>query len=124
MHVRSTLVAVVDDDPSMRHAIERLLRVTGMACVGYESAETFLAVHADAWPDCAVIDVNLDGADGLQLQARLKAAAPELPLIIITGRHCAAVRAAALAQGCVAYMVKPFSGADLIEAIRRAQTAN
>jgi len=124
MQARSTLVAVVDDDPSMRRAIERLLRASGMACIGYESAEAFLSRHADALPDCAVVDVNLDGADGLQLQARLKAAAPSLPVIIITGRHSVAVRAAARAQGCVAYMVKPFSGAELIEAIRRAQTAN
>ncbi len=85
MHVRNTLVAVVEDDPSMRHAIERLLRVSGMACIGYESAESFLAEQREASPDFAVIDVNLDGADGLQLQARLKAAAPELPVIVITG---------------------------------------
>jgi FixJ family two-component response regulator len=123
MQVRNTLVAVVEDDPSMRHAIERLLRVSGMACIGYESAESFLARQSDASPDFAVIDVNLDGADGLQLQARLRAEAPQLPVIVITGRHSEAVRGAALAQGCVAYMVKPFSGTELIDAIRRVQAA-
>jgi FixJ family two-component response regulator len=123
MESRRTLVAVVEDDPSMRHAIERLLRVSGMACIGYESAESFLAGQGDASPDFAVIDVNLDRADGLQLQARLRAEAPRLPVIVITGRHSEAVRGAALAQGCVAYMVKPFSGNELIDAIRRAQAA-
>jgi FixJ family two-component response regulator len=121
MQVRNTLVAVVEDDPSMRHAIERLLRVSGMACIGYESAESFIAGQREATPDFAVIDVNLDGTDGLQLQARLRAEAPQLPIIVITGRHSEAVRGAALAQGCVAYMVKPFSGNELIDAIRRAQ---
>ena len=121
MQVRNTLVAVVEDDPSMRHAIERLLRVSGMACIGYESAESFIAGQREATPDFAVIDVNLDGTDGLQLQARLRAEAPQLPIIVITGRHSEAVRGAALAQGCVAYMVKPFSGIELIDAIRRAQ---
>jgi len=121
MQVRNTLVAVVEDDPSMRHAIERLLRVSGMACFGYESAESFIAGQREATPDFAVIDVNLDGTDGLQLQARLRAEAPQLPIIVITGRHSEAVRGAALAQGCVAYMVKPFSGIELIDAIRRAQ---
>jgi len=123
MQVRSALVAVIEDDASMRHAIERLLRVSGMTCIGYESAESFLAEQREASPDFAVIDVNLNGADGLQLQARLKATAPELPVIVITGRHSESVRDTALAQGCVAYMVKPFSGTELIDAIRRAQAA-
>lgn len=123
MRFRNTLVAVVEDDLSMRHAIERLLRVSGMACIGYESAESFLAGQREASPDLAVIDVNLDGADGLQLQARLRAEAPQLPVIVITGRHSEAVQGAALAQGCVAYMVKPFSGTELIDVIRRAQAA-
>jgi len=123
MQVRNTLVAVVDDDPSMRHAIERLLRVSGMACIGYQSAESFLAGQGEVSPDFAVIDINLDGADGLQLQAQLRVEAPQLPVIVITGRHSEAVRGAALAQGCVAYMVKPFSGAELIDAIRRVQAA-
>ena len=121
MQMRKTLVAVVDDDPSMRHAIERLLRVSGMACIGYESAESFLVEQGGASPDFVVIDVDLYATDGLQLQARLKAKAPHLPIIVITGRHSEAVRSVALAQGCVAYMVKPFSGTALVDAIRSAQ---
>jgi FixJ family two-component response regulator len=123
MRVSNGVVAVVEDDPSMRHAIERLLRIAGLACLGYESAEDFIAGHAHAWPDIAVIDVNLGGADGLQLQGRLQAMAPSLPVVIITGRHSDAVRGAALSRGCAAYMVKPFSGSVLVDVIRRALAA-
>lgn len=122
MAARGTLVAVVEDDPSMRQAIERLLCAAGLACVTYDSAEAFIARPVEAALDFAVIDVYLRAVGGLELQARLKAEVPALPVIMMTARDSEPVRRAALAQGCVAFLVKPFDGRTLIDAIRGTKT--
>ena len=115
-----TLVAVVEDDASLRVAIERLLRGAGWSCVGYASAEDFAARRDGAAPDCAIVDIHLGATNGLALQARLEKSAPTLPVIIVTAHDQALLRRQAVEQGCAAYLVKPFDGATLVDAVRAA----
>ena len=118
MALQGALVAVVEDDASMREAIERMLRLDGFNAVGLNSAEAFVARRFDASPACAVIDVNLGAVSGLTLQAWLAVDAPSLPVVMITANDGEDVRRKARAQGCVAFLVKPFTGDALIEAVR------
>ena len=124
MGTHRALVAVVEDDASMRHAIERMLRVSGFGCVGFDSAEAYLAARFDAVPDCAVIDINLGAIGGLELQSMLSAEGASLPVVAITALESDAVRHAAIEQGCVAFLVKPFSGAALVDAVRTGLRRN
>lgn len=118
MALQGALVAVVEDDASMREAIERMLRLDGIAAVGVNSADAFIAGHFDVAPACAVIDVNLGAVSGLTLQAWLAVDRPDLPVVMITGRNSDEVRRLAMEQGCVAFLVKPFTGQALIDAVR------
>lgn len=119
MALEAPLVVVVEDDASMRAAIERMLRLDGIAALGLGSAEAFVAHRFDVLPACAVIDVNLAAVSGLTLQAWLAVDRPELPVVMVTGRNDDEVRRVALDQGCVAFLVKPFSGTALLDAVRR-----
>lgn len=112
------LVAVIEDDAAMRHAIERVLRLGGFGCVAVPSAEAYIALRFDTPPACAVIDVNLGAVSGLTLQAWLAVDSPALPVVMITADDSEALRRTALAQGCAGFLVKPFAGDVLVEAIR------
>ncbi len=78
-------VYVIDDDPSMRRALDRMLRAAGFAVETYESAAAFLARDKEAPPCCAVIDVRMPALDGLSLHERLRNAGRTLPVVFITG---------------------------------------
>jgi FixJ family two-component response regulator len=115
-----TYVAVVDDDESACRALSRLLRAEGMHPVGYPSAEAFLADAKRPRFDCLVLDIQLGGISGIELQQRLKAAGSSTPVIYITAHDQPEVREQAQAVGCAAYFVKTAPGRDVIRAIRSA----
>jgi FixJ family two-component response regulator len=115
------IVGVVDDDPSMRTALRRLLQAVGCVVETFDDAEDFLA-HGFRPLGCLVLDVRMPGASGLDLQARLAATRPDLPVVMITGHPTADVHARALAAGAVAVLDKPFEEELLLEAVRRALT--
>ena len=113
-------IAIVDDDESVCRSLGRLLRATGIQSVAYPSAEAFLEDALQAPFDCLVLDVQLCGISGIELQQQLAASGERTPVIFITGHDAPEAREQALAAGCTGYFRKTDSGAEVIEAIRRA----
>jgi FixJ family two-component response regulator len=110
-------VAVVDDDPSVRRCLERLLRSAGLSVVTFASAEQFLALCRREGLSCLVLDAHLGGMSGLELQTRLTAAGSSVPVIFITGYDDAQTIAALERSGAVTYLRKPFEDRVLLGAI-------
>jgi FixJ family two-component response regulator len=116
----SPLIVIVDDDASMRDALTSLLRSVGWRTEGFASAEAFLQsgqVHTTA---CLLLDVQLPGVSGLELQRQLRSRQARIPIIFITGHGNEAMRAEALQAGAVAFFAKPFDDTALLEAIHAA----
>src|SRR5258706_10378861 len=114
------LVLVVDDDPGMLRSIQRLLRQHAYEPVVFSSAQAFKS-HTDfEKAACVVLDINLNDGSGIELRHGLKAAGVSAPVIYITGNDSPAIREAALASGCVAFLEKPFSAQSLIEPLKIA----
>jgi FixJ family two-component response regulator len=116
---KQKMVFVVDDDPSMLRGVKRLLSAHGYDSMLFSSAE---ALHKHDDFDhalCVVLDVNLSGDSGIDVNHRLKAAGVSLPVIFITGNDNPAKRMAAMASGCLAYLTKPFVTSSLIETIEQ-----
>jgi FixJ family two-component response regulator len=114
------LVLVVDDDPGMLKGIKRLLRQFAYDALLFPSAEAFKNHTAFEQAACVILDINLNDGSGIELRHRLKAAGISLPVIYITGNEDPAVRKAALASGCIAFLKKPFSAQSLIEPLKKA----
>jgi len=114
------LVFIVDDDPSLRKGVERLLRQHGYESVSFPSAKAF--IHHDHFKDavCVILDINLKDESVINLRYRLKADGVSVPVIYMTGNEDPAIRKAALESGCLAYLTKPFSAKSLIEPIKKA----
>lgn len=123
-HMTSThpnpVIAVVDDDHSLRNALGRLLRSAGCAVETFGTANEFLARVATPTPDCLVLDVRMPGISGLDLQRRLATDHPELPIVIITGHASCGLRQRALDAGAVAVLDKPFDERNLLDAVGQA----
>ena len=112
-------VAVVDDDESVCRSFARLLRAAGMQPITYLSAEAFLADTKHPQFDCLLLDAQLTGVSGLELQKQLATAGAPAPVIFITAHDDPRVREQAYAAGCAGYFRKTDSGTDVLEAIRR-----
>jgi FixJ family two-component response regulator len=117
-------VYVVDDDPSMRKALERMFRTAGFAVETFDSAASFLAHGQDPSPCCAVLDVHMPAVDGLALHARLKDAGRTLPVVFITGHGDVTTGVRAMKTGAIDFIEKPFADEDLIAAVRTALDAS
>jgi FixJ family two-component response regulator len=113
-------VCVVDDDPSLRRALHRLLQTLGFRVVTFPSAEDFLAADTEPAPDCLILDIHLGTLSGLDLHERLRASGRMIPTIFITGHDDAATRERARRAGAAGYVPKPLDEADLISAIETA----
>lgn len=112
-------IAVVDDDEALCRSLGRLLRAAGMQAVTYASAEAFLADDRQPCFGCLVLDVQLGGISGLELQRRLVKAGNRTPVVFITAHDGPKIREEATAAGCSAFFRKTDSGADVLQAIRR-----
>ncbi|MCG6205809.1 response regulator [Rhodopseudomonas sp. HC1] len=112
------LVAVVDDDESVREALCDLLAVMDIRCRAFDRAEAFLITYRAGAFDCLITDVRMPGLSGLDLQDRLRRISPPLPVIFISADTSAATRARALAGGAIAFLAKPISGGALYEHLR------
>jgi|KBSMisStaDraftv2_1062788.scaffolds.fasta_scaffold295773_2 FixJ family two-component response regulator len=110
------LVAVIDDDASMRRALDRQMRAAGFRCELFSSAEDFLAVAGELHADCIVSDINLGGMSGLELAMHPTVVGLNVPTVLITGRHDALIeeRAQVIAA---ALLLKPIPPGKLLEAI-------
>ena len=114
------LVLVVDDDLSMLKGVQRLLRQHGYEAISFSSAEAFKS-HADYdKATCIILDINLNDGSGIELRHYLNDAGVSAPVIYITGNASPAVRDAALASGCIAFLTKPFSAHELMEPLKNA----
>jgi FixJ family two-component response regulator len=116
MAIRS-LVAVVDDDESVRESLPTLLSECGFEVQAFASAEAFLASGSLGETSCLVLDVAMPGMTGPELQQELSLRGRTIPIIFITGDRDEAVRARVLKLGAVACLSKPFSDSALLEAL-------
>jgi FixJ family two-component response regulator len=113
-------VIVVDDDESVREALQGLLRSVGLGVVVFGSVPEFLAADLPCSPRCLVLDVRLPGQSGLDLQAELAKAGVSLPIIFITGHGDIPMSVRAMKAGAVEFLTKPFRDQDLLDAIQVA----
>jgi FixJ family two-component response regulator len=120
MRPRKPLVAVVDDDLSVRESLPDLLRELGFRARAFESAEAFLASGVIGEARCLILDVAMPGMSGPDLYRQLQAAGRALRVIFVTAAADQAVRRQMLAEGAVECLFKPFSEAQLIAALNAA----
>jgi FixJ family two-component response regulator len=113
-------VVVIDDDPSVREAIRRLLQSVGLQVEAFESVKAFVGCGLPAGPACLVLDVRLPGQSGLDFQAELGKARIRLPVIFITGHGDVQMSVRAMKAGAVEFLTKPFRDQDLLDAIQVA----
>ncbi len=116
-----SFVVVVDDDESVCRAIKRLLRSVGIAAETFASGDAFLDVLSSMpsyRPDCVILDVQMPGLNGLEVQQRLSGSGT--PVIFITAHDDIRVREQAFAGGAVAYILKPFNDDLFIRTVRAA----
>ncbi|MGH7309847.1 MAG: response regulator transcription factor [Candidatus Rokuibacteriota bacterium] len=114
------MVCVIDDDPSLLRALQRLLVAGGFTVQVFPSAEDFLGSERGRSADCLVLDVHLGGLSGFELHERLVAAGTRLPVIFITAHDDTLTRERARRAGAVEYLRKPFDDESLIGAIQKA----
>jgi FixJ family two-component response regulator len=114
------LVAIVDDDDSMRSALQGLMKVQGLSAQAYASAEEFLKSGQQHQTACLIADIRMPGMSGLELQAKLNAEHCRIPTIFITAHGDAKMRMQALRAGAVEFLAKPFDDEALLESVRAA----
>ena len=110
----------MDDDPAVLKSLARLLRAENWRVETFESAEAFLGGWNSAAPGCVVLDVDLPGLDGLELQRRLSEAGSELPIVFLSGQGDIPMTVRAMQAGALDFLTKPVSAAALLAAVRTA----
>ena len=116
------MVAVLDDDESVRKALVRLLEAAGHTARDFSSGRDFLkSWHLDL-PDCLVLDLQMPGLAGVDVQQALNQAGAKFPVIIITAHDAASVREEAMSHGAVAYLHKPVDASVFVNAVMFATT--
>jgi FixJ family two-component response regulator len=114
------VVYVVDDDSSVRRALSLLLQTVGLDVETFPSAQAFLAQATPDRPACLVLDIRLRGSSGLDLQAALKEAGRDIPIIFITGHGDVPTTVRAMKSGAVDFLEKPFNDQELLDCVQRA----
>src|SRR5262245_32551669 len=113
-------VFLVDDDQAVLKGLERLLHAAGFEVRAFASPQAFLDEHDPAAPGCAVLDVAMDGLNGLQLQRALAARGESRPVIFLTGRGDIPTSVQAMKAGAVDFFTKPVEAKELVSAVRLA----
>jgi FixJ family two-component response regulator len=116
----SSVVLVVDDDPSVRRAIKRLVESVGLQVELFGSAQEFLRRERPNAPSCLVLDIRLPGISGLDLQRELAETNIHIPIIFITAHGDIPMTVRAMKAGAVEFLTKPFRDQDLLDAIHLA----
>src|ERR1700737_1590415 len=117
---KTKLVAIVDDDDSMRSALEGLLQSAELSSQAFASVEEFLEGGQRHHFSCLIVDIRMPGMSGLELQAHLNAERCRIPIIFITAHGDAKMRMQALREGAVEFLSKPFDEEVLLESVRAA----
>src|SRR6266550_5210383 len=120
MSVAKELVCVVDDDQSVRRGLRRLFKSAEYAAESFASAEDYLAREIFEGPICLVLDVRMPGLNGLELQKELESRGACEQIVFITGHNDVPTCTQAMKNGAVDFLMKPFDGSELIEAVKRA----
>jgi len=117
----AAVVAVVDDDTSVRESLESLLRSAGLTVRVFASAEEFIQSPSPQMVDCLLLDVRMPGMSGIELHRHLLAQGSKVPVLFMTA-HASdeQSRAHALSQGALAYLLKPFDETELLDAVQMA----
>ena len=118
--VQRSLVAVVDDDQSVRESLPDLLRQFGFAVEAFSSAEAFLASEFVSQTNCLILDIAMVGMTGPDLQQELTRRQQPIPIVFITAHGDTNIRPRLLAQGATECLFKPFSDDTLLEALTKA----
>ncbi len=113
-------ISVVDDDESVRRTTTRLIESFGFRAAAFESAETFLRSRLRDDTSCLIVDVQMSGMNGLQLQSHLAAEGSGIPIIFITSSDERESRRRAMQAGAVAFLGKPFTDEQLLQTVRSA----
>jgi FixJ family two-component response regulator len=120
MTSQSPVVFVVDDDRSVRDALQRLITSVGLAVEVFPTAQAFLRARRPDAPGCLVLDVRMPGVSGLDLQREIADSEAALPIIFLTGHGDIPMSVRAMKAGAVEFLTKPFREQDLLDAIRGA----
>jgi FixJ family two-component response regulator len=114
------VIAIVDDDESVRAAMQGLMRVAGYPALAFASAEEFLNSREQERTACLIADMRMPRMSGLELQAELNAEHHRIPIIFITAHGDEEIRIQALRQGAVEFLIKPVDKEALLASIRAA----
>ena len=117
---KPALVAIVDDDDSVRGALQGLMKEVGFSARAFASAEEFLESGQQQQTACLIADIRMPGMSGLELQAKLNAEHCRIPTIFITAHGDEKMRMQALRAGAVEFLAKPFDDEALLESVRAA----
>jgi DNA-binding NtrC family response regulator len=123
MSETGALVYVVDDDASAREGVARLIRSAGLTTKTFESGEEFLAAPRPKTPSCLVLDVNLPGVSGLDVQRELAKSGPPLPIVFLTGHGDIPMTVRAVRAGAADFLTKPVDDEALLSTIRHCMTS-
>jgi len=118
--VERALVAVVDDDESVRESLPDLLKEIGFEARAFSSAQEFLASDCVNRTGCLILDIAMPGMTGFDLQRELRLRAPKIPIVFITAQADGALRARAFEAGAVDFLLKPFSDTALLASVETA----
>ncbi len=114
------VIFVVDDDPSVRKSLTRVVAAAGYAVEAFASAREFMAREPFIGPCCVVLDVRMPGLTGLDLQEALAGPGHRMPIVFITGHGDISMSVKAMKAGAVDFLTKPFDVERLLDAVRRA----
>ncbi len=114
------VVYIIDDDQSLREAIEDLLNSVGLQAVSFASVQQFLDAERQDVPSCLVLDIRMPGMSGLDFHREMDKWDVHLPVVFITGHGDIPMSVRAMKQGAVEFLTKPFRDQDLLDAIHQA----
>lgn len=113
-------VFIVDDDASVRKSLSRLLRAENLQTESFNSARAYLARKSYDGTGCILLDINMPGISGIELQARLVGRGDDMPIVFLTGHGNVRNSVLAMKRGALDFLTKPADEADLLRAVRRA----
>jgi FixJ family two-component response regulator len=116
----ASTVFVIDDDPSVRAAIQGMLKSVGLHSAAFGTSQEFMRSERPDGPSCLILDVRLPGANGLEFQHELANAGIRIPIIFITGYGDIPMSVKAMKSGAVEFLTKPFRDQELLDAIQQA----
>jgi len=114
------VIAIVDDDPSVRRGLQRLVRSAGWKAETFASAQEFLARPRAESPNCVLLDLQLPGLSGLDLQKRMAEIGLEIPIVFLTGHGNIPASVQAMKAGAVQFLTKPVDEQELLQAMEEA----